>query len=83
MPKELNVTVSDGVYEDLQRELTRDEISHIVEMLVRSILAHERELDRDYLKMGVNISRECSTTEWIEAECGEALEAEINGRAEL
>ena len=73
MHRKLTVTVSDDVYQGLQRKVGRGQISRFIEELVRPHVVDTDQLEAAYREMAADEEREREATEWIEAENGQAL----------
>jgi predicted CopG family antitoxin len=71
--RKLTITVSDDVYQGLQRKVGRGQISGFIEDLVRPHVVDTDQLEAAYREMAADEEREREATEWIEAESGEAL----------
>jgi predicted CopG family antitoxin len=73
MPKQLVITVTDEVYEELQRRAGQDDVSTYVARLVEPQILSEHDLEEGYRAMAADVDREREALEWIELEPGDAL----------
>jgi hypothetical protein len=72
MSKKLTITVSDQVYEGLQREAGSGRIGSLVEHLLRNHVLRDQ-LAADYAEAAADEEREREAKEWVEADLGDTL----------
>ncbi len=73
MERQLTITLSDDVYQGLQREVGPDNISQFIESLLRPLVTGDQELEAAYREMAADADREQEALEWIEAHPDDAL----------
>ncbi len=74
--RKLTITLSDDVYQGLEREVGPEHISEFIESLLRPLVTGDQELEAAYREMAADADREQEAMEWIEAHPDEALDAE-------
>lgn len=74
MERKLTITLTDDVYEGLQRQVGSDHISQFIENLLRPLVTGDDELEAAYREMAADTEREREAMEWIEAAPDDALE---------
>lgn len=74
MQHKLTITIDEGVYQALQKQVGRGRISGFIEDLVRPHILTQQDLEDGYRAMAADAEREAEAKEWIEGLIGESLE---------
>ena len=74
MHRKLTITLSDEVYEGLQRTVNRGRISSFIEELVRPHVTSTPTLEEGYRAMAADRDREREAAEWVNGLSGETLD---------
>lgn len=74
MGRSLTITLSDDVYQGLQREVGAEHVSQFIEDLLRPLVTGDQALEAAYREMASDAEREQEAMEWIEAHPDDALE---------
>ncbi|MGE3268081.1 MAG: antitoxin VapB family protein [Chloroflexota bacterium] len=73
MSRQLVITLTDEVYEELRRRAGQDDLSDYIERLVCPSSESFSELERGYRAMADDHVREQEAVEWIESDPADAL----------
>lgn len=74
MTHKITVTLDDDVYEGLRQRAGSEDMSALIEHLLRPLVMPETELEAAYREMAADVERESEALEWIEAAPDDALE---------
>lgn len=74
MHRKLTITISEDVYEGLQRTVSRGRISSFIEDLVRPHVVSTAALEEDYRAMAADREREREAADWVDGLSGETWE---------
>ena len=71
--RKLTITIDEEVYQGLQQQIGRGNISQFIEGLVRPHILTRQDLEEGYKAMAVDEEHEAEAHEWAEGLIGDAL----------
>lgn len=74
MQHKLTITIDEELYQGLQQQVGRGNISNFIEELVRPLILTQRDLEEGYKAMAADTEHETEAYEWAEGLIGEGAE---------